>query len=533
MKISLRNWSGLLLGWAVSSQLLLKTATGAEIQNLPQLPKVFLDTTYSPPKGETINVHAPDNLQAALDRAKPGDTIVLEAGAIYNGSFTLRDKPDGAGWIYIVSSQLAALPPPGKRVSPADASHMPVLVGGNNTPAILTDSKAHQYRFCGIEFRPRTGKAVWCLIQIGGREKTLAELPHEITFDRCYIHGDPTAGSTRGVGRNGASIAVIDSYISDCKTVGFDAQAIGGVNGSGPFKIVNNYLEGSGENVMFGGADPNIPNLVPADIEIRHNYVFKPLAWMSRGASHATVKNLLEFKNAQRVLVEGNIFENNWGDAQNGFSFLITPRNQNHTAPWSATRDIAFRLNLMKNIGSGVNISGTDDDAPSQRTERILIENNIFDVKGKAMNAGSNLLQIDGPVDVTFSHNTGLSSGAIFLGGNAATHFTERFTFINNLISCNHYGIHDSNGRGEGMKAFKASCKNWIFAANVIAGVSAQGYPPQNHFLPKIQNIGFVDYEKGNYKLTGSYQNAGTDGKDIGADIDAVTKATAGVLTGR
>jgi len=517
---------------------LIANTPGAEIQNLPQLPKVFLDTTYSPPKGETINVHAPDNLQAALDRAKPGDTIIVEAGATYNGSFTLRDKPGGAGWIYIISSQLATLPPPGKRVSPADALQMPVLVGGNNTPAILTDSKAHQYRFCGIEFRPRTGKAVWCLIQIGGREKTLTELPHEITFDRCYIHGDPTAGSTRGVGMNGASIAVVDSYISDCKTIGFDAQALGGVNGSGPFKIVNNYLEGSGENVMFGGADPSIPNLVPADIEIRHNYFFKPLAWMPGAAAHVTVKNLLEFKNAQRVLVQGNVFENNWTDAQNGFSFLITPRNQNHTAPWSATRDITFRLNLMKNIGSGVNISGTDNLAPSQRTERILIENNIFDVKGKAMNNSSGIfLELGGAVDVTVNHNTGLASGLAIalIGGFEGAAVAERFNFINNLISCNQYGVVEGNGRGAGVKGLQASCKDWTFSANAIIGVSSNSklYPPHNYFPLKIQNVGFADYEKGNYKLTGSYQNAGTDGKDIGADIEAVAKATAGVLTGR
>ena len=50
--------------------------------------------------------------------------------------------------------------------------------------------------------------------------------------------------------------AVIDSYLSEAHVVGFDSQAICGVNGPGPFKIVNNYLEGSGENVMFGGADP-------------------------------------------------------------------------------------------------------------------------------------------------------------------------------------------------------------------------------------------------------------------------------------
>ena len=41
---------------------------------------------------ETIAVRAGANLQAALDRAKSGDTIELEAGAMFNGHFTLPVK---------------------------------------------------------------------------------------------------------------------------------------------------------------------------------------------------------------------------------------------------------------------------------------------------------------------------------------------------------------------------------------------------------------------------------------------------------
>ena len=30
---------------------------------------------------------------------------------------------------------------------------------------------------------------------------------------------------------------------------------------------------------MFGGADPAVTNLVPSDIVLRRNHLFKPLAW--------------------------------------------------------------------------------------------------------------------------------------------------------------------------------------------------------------------------------------------------------------
>ncbi|MGI9106262.1 MAG: hypothetical protein ACR2G4_08450, partial [Pyrinomonadaceae bacterium] len=47
-----------------------------------------------------IKVNAGGNLQAALNRARPGDTIILEAGATYRGPFVLPVKTGGE-WITI------------------------------------------------------------------------------------------------------------------------------------------------------------------------------------------------------------------------------------------------------------------------------------------------------------------------------------------------------------------------------------------------------------------------------------------------
>src|SRR5690606_10819717 len=105
-----------------------------------------------------------------------------------------------------------------------------------------------------------------------------------------YIHGTPTIQLIRCIQLNSASTAIIDSWISDCHAKGFDSQAIVGWNGPGPFKIVNNYLEGAGENVMFGGATPAIAGLVPSDIEFRLNHVYKPVEWYH--SQRWTVKNL-------------------------------------------------------------------------------------------------------------------------------------------------------------------------------------------------------------------------------------------------
>jgi hypothetical protein len=48
-------------------------------------------------------------------------------------------------------------------------------------------------------------------------------------------------------------VTVIDSTVSDFREVGYDTQAVAGWNAPGPFKIANDELGASGENVMFGG----------------------------------------------------------------------------------------------------------------------------------------------------------------------------------------------------------------------------------------------------------------------------------------
>jgi hypothetical protein len=294
----------------------------------PELPKAAVDTREPVGTGRTIHVPAGDSLQAALDNAQPGDRITLEAGATYEGPLKLRRK-NGDAWIVIASNRLRELPA-GKRVNPSHARLMPKLVASSRS-AIITDPGAHHYRFAGIEVAPAAGEFLHNLIELGGDDANLTEVPHHIVFDRAYIHGDPRKGGRRGVAFNGRELAVINSYLSDFKEAGADSQAISGWNGPGPFKIENNYLEGAGENVMFGGADPAINGLVPSDIEIVRNHFAKPLRWKIDDPSYEgtpwTVKNLFELKNARRVLVEGNLLEHNWPHAQNGFAILFTPRN--------------------------------------------------------------------------------------------------------------------------------------------------------------------------------------------------------------
>jgi hypothetical protein len=279
----------------------------------PQPPRERVDTDLVATPGRVIPVPAGGNLQAALDEAIPGDVIALAAGSTFTGAFVLPAKR-GDGWIVLrTDAPDGDLPPRGTRLSPEAAPRLAKIVAAGQQPALATQPGAHHYRIVGLEITVAPGvPRNYGLVTIGTFDQSSpGAIPHHVVLDRVYVHGRPDGNVRRGVALNGAWSALIDSTVAEIHEAGADAQAVGGSTGPGPFKIVNNTLEASGENVMFGGADPAIPDLVPSDIEIRGNHIVKPLTWMKGHASYAgtewTIKNLLELKNARRVVIDGNL----------------------------------------------------------------------------------------------------------------------------------------------------------------------------------------------------------------------------------
>jgi len=505
------------------------------------LPERWVDTALVPPTGATIAVAAGGDLQAAIDAAEPGDVITLEPGATFVGPFTLPNKQAEA-WITLrTATPDDAFVAEGTRVRPEDAALMPKLVAPSTLPALTAAPGASHYRIIGVEITPVDADAlIYGLVNFGdGSAQEAAEVPHHLILDRAYVHGTPTGYTKRGVQLDCADCAVIDSHVSDCHAEGQDAQAVAGFNGPGPIKIVNNYLEGSGENVMFGGADPAIADLVPSDIEIRRNHFYKPLRWKiddpSYAGIHWSVKNLLEFKNAARVLVRCNVLENNWADAQVGFAVLLTPRNQDGSAPWSGVSDITFQDNVLRYTASGINISGEDDINPSTQTARIVVRNNlVHDVDRVAFGGHGRIFQVitpNRPIDgLLIAHNTTFTNGNAALVMGDTTAVATGFIFRDNVTSRGDYGVFGS-AAGEGTGALETFVPGYTFDSNVLIGFTEASYPAGNFFPASVDDVGFVDYPGGEYGLTqaSDYAGAATDGGDIGADVAAVEALTAGV----
>ncbi|MBL8187206.1 MAG: right-handed parallel beta-helix repeat-containing protein [Acidobacteria bacterium] len=501
----------------------------------PELPRVTLNSDFTPSSGKAIAVNAGADFQAALNRALPGDTITLKAGVTFTGNFFLPAKK-GAGWIVIrTSTPDADLPSPGVRITPQQAGLLPKIMTPNSDAALSTAPGAHHYRLVGLEIGVLpTVKTNYGVVKLGdgsNAQRSLALVPTDLIVDRCYIHGNEKGDVSRGIALNSARTAIIDSYLSECHAVGMDTQAICGWNGPGPFKIVNNYLEGAGENFMLGGADPSIPGLVPSDIEFRRNHVSKPLRWKvgdpAYGGIHWSVKNLLELKNSQRILIEANVFENTWGDAQDGFAMVIKSVNQDGGAPWSVTQDVTIVNNLIQHCGSGINLLGRDMNQLGIQMQRVLVRNNLWDdIDGTRWRAQGKFLQISDVPDVVVDHNTVLQTGNIITTYGSPC---RNLVFTNNITNHNQYGVKgDDAGSGNGTIAryFPGA----MFIRNIIVGGSNGSYPTGNWFPRTFAEVGALERD-GNLRLTllKPYLAKGTDEKDIGCDLANLAKSIAGV----
>ena len=315
--------------------------------------------------------------------------------------------------------------------------------------------------------------------------------------------------------------------MSGYSTATGDAQAILGFDSPGPFKIANNYLEASGENVMFGGADPSGIEFSPSDIEIRGSHFFKPASWFLNNKQWS-VKNLFELKNAKRVLVERNFFEGNGADSQTGFAIVLKSSNQAGGCPYCETSNVTFRFNRIDNVTGVFNLSAHDATTSVVPMNQILIQDNLITRVADDSDWGGNnrsVFQILHDIDdLEISHNTAILPRQ---GGlNLAFHEGDK---INNLVVVNNIFGHAGfgwlgTGTGSGLGTLNTYADPWSFEGNAIYSGTSSAYPPGNTFRSDRAAVGFLDASNGNYQLATDSPVRGLclEGADPGAAVAAL-----------
>jgi hypothetical protein len=76
------------------------------------------------------------------------------------------------------------------------------------------------------------------------------------------------------------------------------------------------------------------------------------------------------------------------------------------------------------------------------------------------------------------------------------------------------------DGTGEGLVALRKFVPDFVFKNNVLALADPSLYPKENEFPSSIERVGFVGFEKGDYRLAPSspYRKAASDGQPVGCD---------------
>ena len=508
--------------------------------------------------GATINVPVSpaSALQTAItaainaDGTHKGQTLVVPAGVTYSAIVTPQTV--GTGWTRIVSGG-SSLPAAGTRVSPSNAGQMfkvqssGLSPGGSGTAlAVEIPDGSPGWWFIGMECEHPNSNNQTGLVSVND-SRTI--------FERCYFHGKSTAVNLRRCLRVFVGdFQIWDSWLSDAKELGADSQAIYlNTFGTGPkyqrFHIENCYLSGAGENVLLNDQDAGS---VLFDVTLSKNHFFKPLSWhrfLEDGSANSSwdgvvggtgqpwvVKNLLEVKWADRVLVEGNTFENMWLGAQDGTAVLVYS-NVSSTVN-QTTRNIRIQHNELIRVGHAFSTSwgtGGGGNLPGNIGEKVAILNNrVRQCDGRLA-----LLNWTG-IDYWIEHNTvvpqtGTVNGTVYIQKIDATENWPRLTIRDNTFGKN----------GASLKAAVFSTGN----ATVDATTAwADTHIPNRHFLANAVYgqttasglTGFTTYTTstaaGINTTTGVLSGgsplllAGHDSTDIGVNFTTLNAAQTGTV---
>jgi hypothetical protein len=429
----------------------------------------------------TTRIAPPLDLQFAINNAAPGTCILIASGTTYVGNFTLPNK-SGSAWITIGTD----IPPPpaGQRMTASAAAQLRLakILSPNYTEAISTAPGAHHYRLTRLELgTTAAAEATGMNMLVSFRNATgpadTLLVPHHLQIDQSYLHGTATLDLRRLIRYDARDVVLADNTFRDAHSNNSDSQAPLCVHSCARVLIENNYLEAGHEVVMWGGGDPPAPAFNPSDVVVRRNHITRPASWRGRWQ----VKNLVETKNIRRLLIEGNVIENVWQDAQAGFAFVLKSENQDCTNPSTTSSDITVRYNLIRHVASGFNLSGKGSSGcPNITASRFDVHDNLIDSIGTYGGDMVPLQLLSQATDVQVQRNTFRNgpntTTAISFDGGA----TVRTVITGTVLHHGMYGV-KGGGTGDGTSTLNMYAPGAVFTGNaIVAGGGCSQYPAGN-----------------------------------------------------
>lgn len=293
---------------------------------------------------------------------------------------------------------------PARRMVPGDESLLPVITSASASP-ITTALGASRWVIDGVKVVADVNTVGLVRLGEGEGYSDPAEIPSYLTLDRMLILKSDGIPERRGVMCNAREVTIRRSSILGMDDPDARSQAISGWDTPGPVNIHDCALTASSQNVIFGGTDPSIEDMVPTGIRITGCDIWKPIEWRGVGRH---IDNLIELKNARDCQICNNNLWNIWGgEGQEGMAIVLTPRNQNGTAPWCTVDGVQIINNQIWNAGGGIAISAFDPDQPSGPGRNIRIAYTLVDCNAAAWDGnGRSVQMLDGPENVVIDHCT-------------------------------------------------------------------------------------------------------------------------------
>lgn len=273
-------------------------------------------------------------------------------------------------------------------------------------------------------------------------------------------------------------------------------------------------------------------------------------------------KNRFELKTSNRALIFGNLIHGWWASEQTQ-GILNLKLEDNSTVADDLFQDVTVYKNKFYDASMGI-IFSTRSIAGAQTEDygkRIGFMHNLIELDGvtwdnedtgadspaTALFIGAGSMPDPQYADyVEVFHNTWVNANPtpigstgghmLLLGAVSATHKGVGLVFRDNIVGHREFGI-KADGQVVGTTSLNAAFTGYTWTKNLMVGGTAGNYPECTLCQSAWSSAQFVNFNNGvggNYRLAVGSPGKGTatDSTDVGADIDAIERATESTLDG-